>query len=179
MKNLVLSILQLVAMLLFITSCKEHQMDLPVEFKFTLLDTLGNEQTVFNQGENIIFSFQVINNSSEDLYLEHFFPNDNFFSVYQSNTSEGTLDYGRPYEHLFCDFIGALKVSSNDTFKIVIPWYKNSKYTEGYIGCPLETYHSNVVMLNVGNYYTEFTQSFKIGNIQTEEKHFKINFTIK
>jgi len=178
MKKKVL-ILLLIASALVTVSCEKDKTDLPIEYKFVLLDTLGNEKTEFNQGENIIFSFQIINKSSEDLYLEKFLPNDEFFRVYNLNTDEGTLDNGKPYEHLFCEFIAALRVPANDTFKVVIPWYKNSKYTDGYIGCPLETYHSNVGMLNFGNYYTEFSQSFKIGDIQTEEKHFEINFTIK
>ncbi len=178
MKKNRLSLL-LFAAILLLASCSKDKTDLPVEYKFILLDTLGNEKTEFDQGENIIFSFQVINKGSEDLYLEHFLPNNNFFNVYQSNTNGESLNYGMPYEHLFCEYIGALQVPKYDTFKVVVPWYENIKYTDGYIGCPLETYHRNVSMLKLGKYYTEFYQSFKIGNIQTEKKHFKINFTIK
>ena len=172
------------ASLLFATailfaSCEKNKNELPVEFKFVLLDTLGNEKTVFNQGENIIFSFQVINNSSENLMLEFFLPNDDFFRVYQPNTNEGLLNYGKPYEHLFCEYIGALQIPKNGNLKVVIPWYESIKYTNGYIGCPLETYHKNTPILKVGKYYTEFSQSFKIGDIQTEEQYFKINFTVK
>jgi len=179
MKHLKLAIIALATILMFFASCEKNKTDLPVEFKFVLLDTLGNEKTVFNQGENLIFSFQVINSGSEDLMLENFFPNDDFFRVYQLNTNGGTLDYGKPYEHLFCEYIGAFQISKNDTFKIEIPWNESVKYTDGYIGCPMETYHRNTSILNIGNFYTEFTQSFKIGDIQTEEKHFKINFTVK
>ena len=148
----------LFAISLLFASCEKDKNELPLEFKFTLLDTLGNEKTVFNQGENIIFSFQVINNSSEDLYMKHVLPKDGFFSVYRPNTNEGLLNYGRPYDHLFCRYIGGLHIPKNDTFKIVIPWYESVIYTDGYIGCPLESYHRNVPTLKFGNYYTEFSQ---------------------
>ncbi len=167
------------AALFFAMGCDKEKDKIPVDFKFRLLDTLGNESTVFNEGENIIFSFEVINNSSEDVYLKNFFPNHDFFRVYQPNTDEGILDYGTPYEHLFCEYIGALCIPKNSNLKIVIPWYNNKNYTEGYIGCPIETFHRNVPKLKIGNFYTEFSQSFKIEENQTEEKHFKINFTIK
>lgn len=52
--------LLLFTLILVIVSCKKDNSDLPIEYKFVLLDTLGNEKTVFNEGENIIFSFQVI-----------------------------------------------------------------------------------------------------------------------
>ncbi len=176
MKNLKLTILLLVTTLLFIASCEKNKNELPVEFKFKLLDTLGNEKTVFNQGENIIFSFQVINNSSENLMLENFFPNDDFFRVYQPNTNEGTLNYGIPFDGI-C-YIGYFSVHENKILDLKCPWV-NSENTVFYYDC----FHCNKELhenfLPIGKYYTEFSQSFKIGNFQTEEKHFKINFTVK
>ncbi len=50
-----------IALLIFTSvSCKKEDAK-SVDFKLTLLDTLGNEKTVFNQRENIVFSFQIIN----------------------------------------------------------------------------------------------------------------------
>ena len=172
MKHLKLIISLIVTVLLF-ASCEKNKNELPVEFKFVLLDTLGNEKTVFNQGKNIIFSFQVINKSSEDLMLQNFFPNDDFFRVYQTNTNEGTLDYGIPYDG-YCK-IGYFSIPQNDTLKIEYPWKGNADITEYWI---IFGNLSNPD-LHKGNFYTEFSQSFKIGDIQTEEKHFKINFTVK
>ncbi len=94
-------LLTLLVTLFFAMGCEKKEDKIPIDFKFRLLDTLGNESTVFNEGENIIFSFEVINNSSEDVYLKNFFPNHDFFRVYQPNTDGGILDYGTPYEHLF------------------------------------------------------------------------------
>ena len=160
--------------LLLFASCEKDKTELPVEFKFVLLDTLGNEKTVFNQGENIIFSFQVINNSSEDLYLENFLPNDEFFRVYQPNTYGGTLNYGIPYESYIK--IGSFKIPANGILNIEYPWEGGMFWNEEYSILSRESRNED---LPNGDYYTEFSQSFKIGDIQTEEKHFEINFTIQ
>ncbi len=174
-------LLTVLIVIIILASCKKNEPELQqVKFKFTLLDTLGNEKTIFNQGENIIFSFQIINESSKDLFLETFRPDNDFFKVYRlGSINEGGVSYGRPYEHLFCEYVGGFIVPQNDRFAIIIPWYDDSKYTTGYIGCPLKNFHGEVQELPIGKYYTEFYQSFKIGDIQTEEKHFEINFKIK
>lgn len=62
-------------------SCKKNNNELPLDFKLRLLDTLGNEKTVYNQGENIVFSFLVINKSADDLMLESFLDNYEFFRL--------------------------------------------------------------------------------------------------
>jgi len=164
----------LFALSLFFVSCDKNKQNLPIDFEFVLLDTLGNEKTVFKQGENIIFSFQVKNNSDEDVYLKNSFIYDDFFKVYQTNTPEGTLSYGRPYD-VIC-YIGAFNIPANETFNMKCPWYYATDSTLLH-SCLHQK--SEVRNLPVGNYFTEFTQSFEIGDIQTEEKHFKINFTVE
>jgi len=37
----------------------------------------------------------------------------------------------------------------------------------------------NHSVLTKGNFYTKFSQSFKIGEKQTEEKYFEIKFTVQ
>lgn len=168
-------LLPVIATVLLFASCEKDQDELPIDFKFVLLDTLGNEKTIFNQGENIIFSFQVINNSSEDLYLENFLPNDDFFKVYQ-NTDEGLFSYGCPYDGYYK--VGAFVVTTYNKFELKCPWVYSEIETY-YCDWLLSSKEEHTFSLPKGNYYTKFSQSFKIGNIQTEEKHFKINFTIQ
>ncbi len=158
----------LFATVLIFAGCDKNKNELPVEFKFVLLDTLGNEKTVFNQGETIIFSFQVINNSSEDLMLE------NFLRVYQPNTNEGDLDCGKPYTGF--TLRAGYSVYTNDTLHIKYLWNNiNSDNHDDFI-----IFGDNKRPdLPKGIFYTEFTQSFKIGEFQTEEKYFKISFTVK
>jgi len=168
-------ILLLIASALVIVSCEKDKTDLPIEYKFVLLDTLGNEKTAFNQGENIIFSFQIINKGSEDLYLEKFLPNDEFFRVYNLNTDEGTLDYGVPYTGFTLS--AGYFVYENDTLKIKYPW--NNINSENATNTILFG-NNKRPNLSIGSFTTSFSQSFTFGNnIKTEEKHFEINFTIK
>jgi hypothetical protein len=159
-------------------SCDKINNDTLVNFKFRLLDEQGNEKTVFNEGENVIFSFFIENKTSEDLtFYQHEMNTDDFFRLYKINSTEGVSDLGKPYFHIFCDKI-LLKVPANGIFKIEIPWlwYENQNY--GYIGCPHEYYHNDTFPLTSGDYRTTFSSTFKIGDIQTEEKHFEIKFTV-
>ncbi len=169
-----------IALLIFTTmSCeKEEQDKLLVDFKFRLLDTLGNEKTVFNQGENIVFSFEITNKTSQNVYIGNFFPNDDFFRVFQLNPPKRKLDYGKPYQGYI--EIGYFSVKRDSVFKIQIPW-KCTFWNEKYSVLVCDT---NNETLPKGNFVTEFSQSFEISEIEkehyfTEEKHFKINFTIK
>ncbi len=156
-------------------SCeKDKDNSIPVEFKFRLLDTLGNEKKEFNQGENIIFSFLVVNKSSETIFLENFFPNDDFLRVYQRYTNESSIDYGIPHE--FYIKIGGFHIKENDTLEIKYPWLKIDNLDETYWVLVGGKENSE---LPSGNYYTNFSQSFKINDIQTEEKYFEIKFTVK
>ena len=168
------TLLFLTVQVVLFMSCEKYNTKLPVEFRFVLLDTLGNEKTVFNYGENIIFSFQVINKSSEDLFLGNFLPNENFFRVYQPNTNEGTLDCGVPYEAVV--LTSAFIIPANDTLKIEYPWLGGIFWNEKY---PILSNENTNPPLLKGKYYTAFTQSFKIGDVQTEEKHFRIDFIVK
>ncbi|MDP2423712.1 MAG: hypothetical protein U1C46_04760 [Bacteroidales bacterium] len=179
MRNLTKTSLLCGVMMLTAFSCEKDKNELPVEFKMRLLDTLGNEKTVFNEGENVIFSFVINNSTSEDMYFAGMNNIDDFFRLYKLNTSEGDIDLGKPYKHIFCEYIGALRIPANGIFKIEIPWLWNENQIYGYIGCPHGSYHSVTSPLTKGYYRTAFTSSFKINNVQTEEKHFEIKFTVK
>jgi len=161
-------------------SCEKNKNELPVDFKFRLLDEQGNEKTVFNEGENVIFSFVIENKTSEDLcFYHHDMNTGDFFRLHKLNTSEGDLNLGKPYDCIFLEKIGWKSVPANGIFKIEIPWLWNENQIYAYIGCPHETYHSATFPLTKGDYKTAFSSSFKIGNIQTEEKHFEIKFSVK
>ena len=173
------------SLLLFVTivilaSCNKDKTDkteLPLEYKYVLLDTLGNEKTEFNQGENIVFSFQIINKSSEDLMVRNFLGYPGLFRVYQINTNKDTLDYGYPYDGA-CE-IGHFIIPKNDTLEFNCPWV-NSENNNFYHICLIvgdPTLHQTY--LPIGNFYTIIEQSFIIADVNTETKYFKISFTVK
>lgn len=161
-------------------SCNKNKNELPVEFMFRLLDENGTIKTLFNEGENVIFSFVIVNKTKEDLFFYHSEMNTNdFFRLYKIDSLQGKLDLGKPYDYIFCEMIGALMVPVDSVLKIEIPWLWDENQSFGYIGCPNDNYHSITFPLTTGDYKTAFSSHFRIGNIQTEEKHFEIRFTVK
>lgn len=176
MKKNKLSLL-LFATIVLLASCNKDTTEPPLEYKFVLLDTLGNEKTEFNQGENIVISFQIINKGSEDLYMQNTLGhNYDFFRVNQLNTNGDTLDYGKPYDGT-CE-IGHFIIPKNDTLEFNCPWVK-SENNNFYHFCLYPDPELHETYLPIGNFYTNFEQSFIISGVNTETKYFKINFTVK
>lgn len=158
-------------------SCKKNNNEFPVEFKLRLVDTLGNEKTVFNQGENIVFSFLVTNKSADDLMLENFLPNDEFFRLYQLIPNESSVNYGKPYDAI-CE-IGFFTVPAKSVLEFKCPWVssENANYYGYCLGTSQNGSHS--YFLPLGNFFSSFSSAFNIGNIQTEEKQFEVKFSVK
>jgi hypothetical protein len=94
-----------------------------VEVNYNLVDNLGKPATRFREGENFSFSFSLINNSGDTLFLNNSFLNEtaDFCSVYDE---KGNL-IGTPIT-----FIGAAIVESkahpffgkNSTYSLLVPW---------------------------------------------------------
>jgi len=178
MKKNKLSLL-LFATIVILASCNKDKTDkteLPLEYKYVLLDTLGNEKTEFNQGENIVFSFQIINKSSEDLMVRNFLGYPGLFRVYQINTNKDTLDYGYPYDYA-CQ-VGGFGIPKNGKLEITCPWV-NTENNNFYHICITPNPDLHQAYLPVGNFHTIIEPTIEIPDLITETKYFKINFTVK
>jgi hypothetical protein len=154
-------------------SCESDNNSISVNFKLRLLNEQGKETKIFNEGENIIFSFLIINNSSEDLFLENFLPNDDFFRVYKLSETEANVDYGIPYGAVL--EINGYQINAKDTLEIKYGWKEsenipNSSY--------FITYHIETNELPKGSYISTFSSSFNIGNLNINEKKIEIEFEI-
>jgi hypothetical protein len=136
---------------------------------------LGHEKSVFNHGENIVFSFKILNTSSEELVIQNFLnENADFFKLFRLDSNEGNLNYGAP-DAIICS-VGFFSIQANSTLEFKCPWvYSENANDHQFCLIPIA---SNKSYLPKGNYYTGFTQSFKIDDIQSEEVSFIINFTI-
>jgi hypothetical protein len=55
----------------YVLGCEKEDIS-PVEYKFQVLNEQGVAQSTFEEGENVIFSFQIKNNTNEDHYLRHY-----------------------------------------------------------------------------------------------------------
>lgn len=164
-------------------SSSEFQEDI-LDFKFRLLDENGRVSTEFREDENFVFSFLIINNSSEGVYFTKFLDMDDFFTVKKKDDNHETL-VGKPYSSYLCEFIVQdFKISAKDTLKIEIQWQPAHPYR------PDVPYYSSYFcevigdneMLPTGNYYSDFTSDFEF--FQGEEAHkiskrnFHIDFTV-
>ena len=178
----------LLCVVLVLSSCdQEHLESIPVEFEFSLLTGQGVPSTAFNPGENFIFSFQILNKSSEQIWLESFDAED-FFRVHRLDNQEGAsnLDLGKPYKSVFCEFISGHYVEPGQALKIERPWImadsiKNDfkPYFDNSIVCGLEEREP----LSRGHYRTGFKSKFTFRTddrtFSTAQKEFEIMFSIE
>ena len=153
--------------------CEKNNNEIPIEFTFRLLDTLGNKSNTFNEGENIIFSFLMENKSSQDLNVENFFPIEEFFKVYKTNGE--LISFGTPYEG-FCE-IGFFAIPSKGIMELKVPWVVSDN-PKHYGFCLLKS-SDQITHLPKGKYFSAFSTIFNIDGSETDTKNFKVEFTVK
>ena len=173
-------ILLLFATIVILASCSKDLTDNPevppaYEFRYVLQDTLGNEKTEFNFGENIVFSFQIIYNRLIDVSIRNFLGGgQGLFRVYQVKINGDTLDHGYPTVGI-CE-VGHLSINENDTTEFNCPWVK-SENNNFYHDCLFPHPDVQGNYLPIGNYYTEFENSFVFllggSTDTTETKYFE------
>ncbi len=186
MKNILL----LVA--LFFVSCNEDEESLipQVDFNFQLLDMNGNPSTVFNEGENFIFSFLIINRSDRQIQFDQSeMQTQDFFRVIRlvdSQEEVSTVDMGRPYNGVFCLYMASHTISAKDTLSLRIPWKPDENWDTGtgkYFSPFFCDVNSDNQLLGKGNYQTKFSSRFEFsvnGNaFSLPSQDFNIGFTIQ
>ena len=153
-----------------------------IVFKFCLLNEQGKPATVFKEGENFSFYFQIKNETGKDCYCDIYQCANatDFFSI--SGSSGESV--GKSYEALpqTLEGLGDLfKHGNSYTFKV--PWgHPEESIVQGgdfrYKSLKREP-------LKTGSYYTSFSHKFKLfpvsgdKHIETKDLHFKINFKIQ
>jgi len=136
-------------------SCDKIQNE-PVEFEFQLLDEEGEQSTEFSYEENFTFSFSIINNTEERLTISEMYNMDNFFEVFKIGDSGDTISFGKPYDAVFCEFVGGYLIKPMDTFLIEIPWIPDPD-----LGIPiLCNLKDDNNPIPVGNYQTSVSPTF-------------------
>lgn len=195
MKTIILKLSTLVLLFGFITAgCKKddffelqigdknavitHEVN-GIEFKFCLLNELGQPATIFNEGENFYFQFSIKNNNNEAIGFQYDFINSDFFKI-----KSKTNDYGKSWQSIFCQYIAQIPsdyiIKSNETKSLWLPWIiTNDNSKNIFPFCPT----TEKLALKTGNYYTELNLMFNYTIKQSEHsltgKKFKINFKVK
>ena len=178
MKDLLLLII-MVFQLIFV-SCSEEVSNLDADLRFDLRITniSGESQNTFNEGNTIVFVFEINNQTDEQIALLQF-RNDDFFRL----VSDDGTEVGFPYLNYFCDFRGALIISAGSTYTISVPWdaqiqdQNNPLITADICGVPGNN------PLTAGSYTTRFEQMFSYtlnGDMSTtQEISFEQEFRVE
>lgn len=158
--------------------------ELPINFKFRLLDETGNPSTTFKEGENFVFSFLIINKSNQVLNLRQSIDQSDFFKVYRLNPegNSAKIAVGKPYINMFCEYKLGIQIAQKDTLKFEIPWNPNP-WEQGNI-----YYNAIFCKINensplpVGIYTTGFSSAFeffsKDESYRTDNENFEIDFKV-
>lgn len=127
----------------------------PLTASFQLLDEQGQEATVFPQGQNFIFRFQVANTSDQDIYVENpvFNPRD-FLEVFHLVENQ-QVSMGKPYAGIFCTYQGGYQLAAHQALTFTIPWVEAPAYPTSDPLCG----HAPTTYLPIGHYRTAFRPS--------------------
>ncbi len=160
--------------------CTEDiQKNEPISFEFQLLDEKGNPSTVFNEGENIVFDFQIINNTDVDCYFyQHKFNTERFLEVYSADK----VSLGKPYRSIFCDKIGLLIIEPKSALSVKASWITDSNCCDFPYLCGV----NKQSILPKGKYSTGFEGPFTFRFSGSDEDQyyiidnigFQINFEV-
>lgn len=93
-----------------------------VEFEFQLLNENGEQATIFAFEENLSFRFAILNNTEDGLFLSEMYNMDSFFEVFKKEDSGELVSYGKPYNAIFCLYVGGYIIPAGGSLMIEIPW---------------------------------------------------------
>lgn len=150
-----------------------------IEFKFCLLNEQGEPATVFNEGENFIFSFSFKNKMQDPIVVTTEFISSNFYRVYRSIDK---TDMGKPWTGIWCNYDGTLheiNLAPSNVRQLNCPWVLTDDKAPEYPLCMSESKE----YLAKGKYETFFDLNFHY-TISGKKKiidnmTFKIIFEIK
>lgn len=172
-------------------SCGGDDVDVSeqVAFKFQLLGEDGQPATVFQEEENFIMSFSIINNSDEDVYFVHSsMDTENFFrieKILDSQEENAVIDMGKPYDFIFCYLVNGYQIKSKDVLRLTIPWKPDETWQPGsdYYTSIFCTLNADNSLLSAGKYQTKFSSNFEFSISGTEfslpVQYFQIDFTVE
>jgi hypothetical protein len=129
--------------------------DGPLTVSFQLLNEQGREATVFPQGQNLLFSYQVANSSDQDIFLKNPVGDLTHFLEVYGMAEKQAVSLGKPYSSIFCYYIGGYTLPAHQTMTLSIPWVTSSAYPTSPQFCG----HAPNTYLPIGHYSTTFTPS--------------------
>lgn len=135
-------------------SCKKTaeppQAQAPLAYSFAVLNEQGQATAVFAPGQNIVFRFQVENQSDQDLYLANpLFDPTHFLEVYQAGSGQSM---GKPYQDLCLTYQAFYQLPPHTVRTFTVPWLKSAQYPDAEPFCT----HAATTALPAGRYRLSF-----------------------
>ena len=167
----------LMSLLLMIVSAgcskDDDESDDQLTVNFQLQREDGRECYDFREGENIVFSLEIKNNTEEDVIERGgigYFIGNGIFHVYSSQGE----DFGTPYDMLIIPEVGFASILSKSSISFLCPWVNdieteltwNPRY--GVFGI------DKTRPLPKGEYYSHFAIRLSDDRVVTCKKNFKI-----
>ncbi|MFD1875538.1 hypothetical protein [Hymenobacter bucti] len=125
----------------------------PLTASFQLLNEQGQDATVFPQGQNVIFRFEIVNTSDQDVFVKNpVFDTRDFLEVF-STAEKQQVSLGKPYSGIFCYYVGGYVIPAHKAITCTIPWVDATAYPLSFPFCG----HAPTTYLPIGHYRTAFS----------------------
>lgn len=183
MRQFALTIMPLIILISAFSCYDKESPNHPVEIRFDLLNKSGEPSTIFNEGEDIIFRYRIINNSSNPITINNFQEvlGNNFMLILESyRGDDGTLRkkiVGFPYDGIKIIDVFGLEIEAKDSLIMQASLMGKVENTEFVNGFDIN-YKSDRTSLSLGSYLVEFEHTIKFAkyeNIQVRiEKDFEV-----
>lgn len=144
-----------------------------ISVNFQLQDESGAEKYNFNEGKNIIFRLDIINNGEEDIIIHNdigYIIGNDVFHVYSSKGE----DFGTPYDVLIIPEVGLTIIPSKSRVSFLCPWVNDSNSGISRNPRYLDYEIDKSRPLPKGDYYSQFTIRVDDNRFVTCKRAFKI-----
>jgi hypothetical protein len=140
------------------SACRKADQAPSVPFKMTLqvLTEQGIETTMFTAGQNQVFRLTLTNTGDQELVFDAPLFDASTFLAVEGTSPAGSAnyrDFGKPYQRVFCDFVGAYVVPAHGSRVLTIGWLDTPTVATSPSFCG----HATTASLPTGHYRTSFT----------------------
>ncbi|WP_439489641.1 hypothetical protein [Algoriphagus sp.] len=170
-----------------VSSCQEREAPSPpVKVEFHLTDAEGKATTIFQEGEDILFDYSIVNLIDETVtwYFDSAFSYHNMFTVYKveepgpERPGGDVVKIGTPQTPVLqIDARTGRVIPANGEMRILMSWTGNRENT--YMFDNWSIYYHERESLTPGKYFVEFEQGITFALYNPFHRKFKIDFEVR
>jgi hypothetical protein len=141
---------------LFTISCEKDENQSPFTFEYETFNIIGERENRFKEGENIIFSLRIYNQTNDPYWVRHYNLNStNIFKIFRKSNLPDSVFIVKLYNDLVCQ-TNSVGVPPNDFFEIKTSLYNTNDPKYSNVCNPGDS-----SFLFSGQYYSSFSYSFE------------------